>query len=664
MNYNSTNHENKQALYYAIVSLMFLFAFIFALNKIYEPDTFWHLKLGQYMVTTHSFPYRDIFSNPLAGSRIYPVEWLYEVIGFLLYSSFGYTGLIISTAIVSGLTAVLLLLTMNRYKINAFIGFFVTSSVFIVAGYYFDVRPQIVTYLGIALFAYITSLPDIENKWVLWLIPFIMLAWVNMHPGAVFGIIFLSAWLMEGFISLLNRTLSAGIFLRRLALYCITLVTTVITPSTYHLYTFLLHHVVSLGSKSGLEYIFEFTPLSLSKTPFMFISLVIFTAVFLSGIFKMPLRHVLFGLVMIPMSFDMNRMVIMALIGIAPGIGIVIHGWFAKPGTLKKPSVFMTVVYSAIILSPFCYEFYQYKTDFVGYKGFGVQRQFYPKEAIDFILEHHIKGNIYNSINFGGALIYLGNPEIKDFIDTRLGPETMLLPEVIASISSQPLFDKLLEKYTVSYALVGTYLIINYSQLLSLPDWHLVYFDDYAEIYVKQGTGNDDLIKRYAYSVFNPYTFLYTEAPLLDPDEYFIQRGLLSDLQKLIKEVPYSAMVNLAYGLGVIYNNADYADGIKYIDRAKSIMPYNTRVLLWYGIEHGLHGDTGTMKKSFDAIQIISRYQGEGSPNMDKAYMHFIMGYYYYLSGMNKEAIGNLKKAIKLNPGLTRASRLLDSIQQ
>lgn len=672
MDYKTDNFFKTKILDILFLFFILLFAFLFTFNNIFEGDTLWHLKLGQYIISTHHLPYKDIFSYTIAGTRIYPVEWLFEVVWFFIYKVSGIAGLITVKAIIGGLTAGFLYFSLQHYKINRYVSILLISGIYMISsgsysfvtstGSYFVDRPQIITYLGIALLVFITSMPDIDKKKTLWLIPLIVLVWVNMHPGAVFGMIFLSAWLMEGFIDLLKPHGKSKAFYRRLIVFFLSLLATVITPNTYHLYTFLFHHVVSLGSKGGLEYIAEFMPPSLSQTPPMFIGLVIFTVIFLTGIFKMPLRYVFFGLVMLPMSFDMRRMVIMALIGIACGTGITAGTWITWVKEHKNGHWFLIPFYAFVLIGLFTYEVYQYKTDFIGFKGIGIQKQFYPKEAIDFILSHHIKGNIYNAINFGGAVIFLGYPEIKDFIDTRLDPERLLLPEINQSMNNPPAFDNLLDRYNVSYALVETYLPTDYSRLLPAPEWSLVYNDDYAQIYVKAGTDNDGLIKEYAYHVFNPYSFLFTVAPLLSPDTYFTKPGLLIDVQKLVKEVPYSAMANLTYGLALVYNNADYARGLKFIDAAKRIMPYNPRILLWYGIEHGLNGNTRLMQQSFNLLDTVLKYQ-EGATDKDVAFMNYVMGYYYYVAGLNKPAIKSLKKAIKLNPDMTQASSLLNSIQ-
>ncbi len=651
-------------------ALIFLFAFIFAFNNIFEGDTFWHLRLGQYMLATHSLPFHDIFSYTLAGRPVYPVEWLFEVVWFLLYSFTGVAGLIVIKSVIAGLTGILLYLSMIGYKINRFVAFFVVSTVFIAAGFYFPDRPQIITYLGIALFVFITLLYDKGHRKILWLLPIIMLIWVNMHPGAVFGIIFLSGVVLEGLLNLLRKRIKFAAFFPLAAVFVLTCLATLISPNTYHLYSFLFDHAASLAKGGGLKYIAEFMPPSFANTPIMFVGLIVFSLILVIGVLtslisgtrRLPLRFVIFGIIMIPASFDMRRMVIMALIGIVPGIGIILNEWFSALKIIRKSNAVLATIYALFIILPFGYEFYQYKTDYVGYKGIGVQHQFYPNKAINFILNHRIKGNIYNSINFGGAVIFLGFPEIKDFIDTRLMPERMLLPEVAAAMNDPSAFQRLMNRYNVTYSLVETYVARNYRSLFPRTDWSLVYFDDYAQIYVKRNTGNNKLINEYNYPVFNPYSFLYTDKPFLYPQDYFTTPGLLEDLQRLAKEAPYSGMAHLAYGIALIYNNSDYADGLKQIDKARRIMPYNPRVLLWYGIGHGLNGDTAKMRKSFDTLNTVLKYQ-EGATAGNIAFINYIMGYYYYVAGLHAQAVKSLTNAIKLNPRLSEAQSLLNRIR-
>ncbi len=652
---------------YIVLFLIFLFAFIFAFNIIGEPDTFWHLGIGRYILTTHSIPEHDVFSYTLPNTPFYRVEWLFDVVWYLLYSLFGAAGLIVMKALISGLTAALLYLSMQHYRVNKYISFMIITGIYIIAGSFFYDRPQLITYLGIALFVFITSIPDIDNKRLLWSIPFIMLVWANMHPGAAFGLFFLAAWALEGFLDVLKQNKKVKEIYARLIVFFISCLAAFMTPSTYRLYAFLFQNVVALGAKTGLGFINEFMPPSFSQTPVMFAGLVMFTVIVIAGLRRMPLRYVLFGLVMLPLSFDMRRMIIILLIGIAAGAGITVDRYLSvfNGSVLQRTRQGRFVVSSICILMialMFGSEIYQYETDFTGYKGIGIQKQFYPDKAIDFILEHHIKGNIFNSTELGGAVIFLGYPRIKDFIDTRLDPERFLLSEVDSAMRNPAACENLMNKYGVAYSLIENAVPINYKKLFPSPQWHLVYFDDYVQIYVKSETGNDELIKDYTYHVFDPYSFLYSPNPLFSPDAYFTKPGLLDDLQRLVKEVPYSAYAHLAYGLALIYNNGDYDNGLRHIDRAKHMMQYDPIVLLWYGIEHGLSGDIAGMKKIFNRVNTVLKHR-EGTTDRDRAFVNLVMGYYYYVSGLKEPAIERLKEALRLDPDLPQAQALLNRIE-
>ncbi len=637
--------------------LVFLLAFLLAFNNISEPDAFWHLKLGQYILDTHSLPYKDIFSYTLAGTPVFPVEWLFEVIWFFIYKHTGIAGLIIAKSMIAGLTAALLYLSALNYRVNRYIGFAVISGIFIAAGFYFADRPQLITYLFIALFVYLISLYDNGHRHLIWLLPLIMLLWFNMHPGAVFGLIFLTGWVFEGFARLLKKEIKTSEYLNYLAVFIAACAASFITPSTYHLYTFLFHHVASLGVKGGLEYINEFKAPNLITDPIMLIMLSVFAAALVTSINRIPFRYVFFGFIMIPMAYGMERMVIVTFIGTVCGVCMVID---KAVSLLKRYKLVSKPFYIAIAALPFLFVLHQYRTDDMGYKSVGIYRSIYPDRAIDFILKHKMKGNIYNEMNFGGALIFLGYPEIRDFIDTRLTPEKVLLPKVANAMESPQAFQSLMHEYNVTYALISTGDPLDYSKLFPEPQWTLVYFDDYAQIYVKRNTGNDELISKYGYRVFNPHSFIYTFEAFVSPQAYFTTPGLFKELQRLVKEVPYSAMAHLAYGVAVIYDNADYTDGLKQIDTAKQIMPYSPTVLLWYGIEHGLNGNIKTMEKSFDTVSNV--ISGE-EHFMNTAVMNYIMGYYYYVAGQKNQAVKSLKTAVRLDPKLSQAQELLDRIQ-
>jgi hypothetical protein len=84
------------------VLLLFL---IFALTarEIMDPDFWWHLRTGQFIVQNHAIPHADIFSSTFAGKPWLTHEWLSEVFMYGLYRAGGFGGVILAfSAIVTG----------------------------------------------------------------------------------------------------------------------------------------------------------------------------------------------------------------------------------------------------------------------------------------------------------------------------------------------------------------------------------------------------------------------------------------------------------------------------------------------------------------------------------------------------------------------------------
>jgi hypothetical protein len=102
--------------------------------------------------------------------------------------------------------------------------------------------------------------------------------------------------------------------------------------------------------------------------------------------------------------------------------------------------------------------------------------------ALAFAQSHHLSGNVLNSYDFGGTLIFHG---IKTYIDGRtdqlfLGGFTKTDDETGLS-GGKPLLEEQLKKYDIGWALLsaGDNRIPFFDEL----GWKRVYSDDYAVIY-------------------------------------------------------------------------------------------------------------------------------------------------------------------------------------
>jgi len=78
-----------------LVVLFMLIIFASAARPVKDPDFYWHLKTGQYLVETRTIPTVDMFSWSKFGSEWVTHEWLSEVIMYSVFRWLGYAGLIL-----------------------------------------------------------------------------------------------------------------------------------------------------------------------------------------------------------------------------------------------------------------------------------------------------------------------------------------------------------------------------------------------------------------------------------------------------------------------------------------------------------------------------------------------------------------------------------------
>src|ERR1700733_9062050 len=64
------------------VAVVFLGLFAMAARNVTDPDVWWHLRTGQYIVEHTSVPHTDPFSYTRAGKPWVAHEWLTEVLLF------------------------------------------------------------------------------------------------------------------------------------------------------------------------------------------------------------------------------------------------------------------------------------------------------------------------------------------------------------------------------------------------------------------------------------------------------------------------------------------------------------------------------------------------------------------------------------------------------
>ncbi|MDH5769225.1 MAG: hypothetical protein OEZ31_09765 [Nitrospirota bacterium] len=129
-----------------------------------------------------------------------------------------------------------------------------------------------------------------------------------------------------------------------------------------------------------------------------------------------------------------------------------------------------------------------------------------PKGAADFLENIQIKGNMFNEYGFGGYLIWRLYPDKKVFIDGRsLEPDVYDEYRIVASasIEQNQSWEDTMRRYNISYIVMPPlmprgeiYPLVE--ELLERKDWTLIYNDQLSLIFLRDNSGNQYIIDRFA----------------------------------------------------------------------------------------------------------------------------------------------------------------------
>ena len=161
----------------------------------------WHIRTGQLILATHKIPRVDPFST-MAGQPWFAWEWLYDVAAGWLDSAAGLNGVVLFTALImAGLFAWTFRLLLQRGT-NVLVALVLVLLAASAAMIHCQARPHVVSWLfTLVWFWVLESGSDSSDysaikcrRWPLWVLPLLMLVWVNVHGGFLIGFALLAIY--------------------------------------------------------------------------------------------------------------------------------------------------------------------------------------------------------------------------------------------------------------------------------------------------------------------------------------------------------------------------------------------------------------------------------------------------------------------------------------
>jgi hypothetical protein len=156
-----------------------------------DTDTWWHLRAGEWIVENRVVPHQDPFSYTRASADWNYPGWIVEIPMYLIYKTFGPGGLNVWTAVIVTLTFGFVWGTMSG---GSFSKAFMIVLAAAASAVYWAARPYLVTFLLSAIFLWV--LEDYRwgrNNRLYWL-PLLMILWANSHGGFAVGFILIAIY--------------------------------------------------------------------------------------------------------------------------------------------------------------------------------------------------------------------------------------------------------------------------------------------------------------------------------------------------------------------------------------------------------------------------------------------------------------------------------------
>ena len=169
-----------------------------AASGIHDPDYYWHLAYGKWILDHLSLPTSDFWSWTANGRHYQLTQWLGEVVMALADRTAGEPGTQILAALLVTLTFTCSFLAARCYLGSRLASLIVAigANITLLA---LACRPHLFSHLGLALLTWLVSkYQTSDSHRPLYWIPIVMAVWVNLHGGYAIGLgwLWIMTWLL------------------------------------------------------------------------------------------------------------------------------------------------------------------------------------------------------------------------------------------------------------------------------------------------------------------------------------------------------------------------------------------------------------------------------------------------------------------------------------
>src|SRR6266542_828913 len=171
-------------------------AFLLAVTRVEDPDTWTHLALGRLMVETRGLPVREVLVFPSGALPYHNTEWLFDIVLYLVFRAAGLGGVVLLKAATIALTFWVLFkdATLPREPVSDR-GLRAVAAAAVLLGslpmirHRFIERPDIALMVFLAFTIYALNAYLLEGRRLIFALPAVHVLWANMHPSVIVTIV-------------------------------------------------------------------------------------------------------------------------------------------------------------------------------------------------------------------------------------------------------------------------------------------------------------------------------------------------------------------------------------------------------------------------------------------------------------------------------------------
>lgn len=443
-----------------------------------DSDTYWHIRIGKWILEHQSLPRVDLYSFTRAGEPWISSSWLAQVLYATSFELAGWSGPVVLAAASIAITFGLLTFLLSR-RLPSTVAIVVAFVALLLSAFHLLARPHVLAWPVMLAWGWgLMVASERREAPSFWLLPLIAL-WANLHGGFVFGLVLAAGFALDGLFNA-DAASRKSLFLRWAVFGIGALAACCVTPYGFES-VLAARKILDLGDL--LRLISEWMPVNFGTVTLFEVVLLLLLAGALYGGVKLSPPRILLLLGLLHMALSHVRNIeIFALLAPVVLLAPVTSQFGWGRGRVAQPS------FSAASTAMLAFVVAGSTWAYAAHANFSPTVTQSPAAAVDALKSYHPR-HVLNDLQFGGYLI---SREVPVFVDGRAelyGEKFEMNYFHALQLKDISLLFEILKRYDID-AVILTPTTPAVALLDRLSGWQRVYADENAVVHLRIGDGS------------------------------------------------------------------------------------------------------------------------------------------------------------------------------